>query len=214
MRVSEIIEMSAKLLAENDLIGLINYCEINQMPVENMLGLISQTAVEGEEDYIAPPPTLNEQSVKNMILILDCINMIASEVEREYAPVYFKENITVENGLFDIDNLSHKLIKIKKILKSGFKVSFEIINGKLSLPSGSYEITYSYSGMEAGFEDEVFGHDGKLSLNTFCYGVCSQYSLIKGNRSEAEVWEEKFKNSLQNCFRGLGEIRMPKRRWL
>ena len=47
----------------------------------------------------------------------------------------------------------------------------------------------------------------------YAYGVAREYYFNQTLFDDAEIWEERFKNSLQILTRKKSEIKMPKRRW-
>ena len=62
-------------------------------------------------------------------------------------------------------------------------------------------------------EDEIEFFNG-LSARIYAYGVASEFLLVSGVSSDAEIWEERFKESLFMLSRKHGEHLLPKRRWL
>ena len=66
---------------------------------------------------------------------------------------------------------------------------------------------------ELSITDNVVFSNG-LSARVFAYGIASEFFLVKGMSSNAQIFEEKFKNSLFAISQSKGERRMPKRRFL
>ena len=202
MKVIDVINLSGKLLNEIDIKSCIDYCIKNQFTVEQLL--------ESQEtlDFV------NEQSIKDLRLILDSINITLTKIATENFPTLVEESIIVENNKFSIDNLSQKLFKIKEITCSGVRQKFSVQNGFIMLPNGSYTIKYAFLPTELTFDDEVNLYNGKLSILTLSYGACAYFALIKGIYNESEMWNEKFEFSLQKNFARLTGVNIKKRRWL
>ncbi|MBQ0017549.1 MAG: hypothetical protein KBT30_02840 [Clostridiales bacterium] len=214
MKVKEIMSLTAKLLNEADLKKCIKYCFDNEMEIDEFLELQNQSVSENDPDYIEVPEYLNEQTEKQLRLILDCINIVELMISSEYKPLIYEEEIQVENCEFNIDNLSQKLAKIKQITYGYSKQNYELVNNKIIMKDGKYKIKYSYYPKEVDFDEEVDDYSGNLALLTFCYGVCFEYLLISGAFEEADMWKEKFEQSLTNNFRSIKSTFIKGRRWL
>ena len=60
--------------------------------------------------------------------------------------------------------------------------------------------------------DEFDFYNG-LSARIFAYGIASEYFLSDGLSEDAEIWEERFKESLFVLSRKRSETKLPKRKW-
>ena len=202
MKVIDIIDLTAKLLNEFDVKNCISYCKKNNMTITNLFNC------EGLElDYY------NEQSIKDLRLILDTINIVLIKIATENRPIVVEEEVTSKNGKIAIDTLSQKLFKIKEISCGGVKQNYSISGGNILVSDGIYTIKYAIIPTELDFESSFNDYYGKLSLLTVCYGVCSYYTLIKGMYDESDMWKEKFENALNQNFAKLGGIYVKSRRW-
>ena len=52
-----------------------------------------------------------------------------------------------------------------------------------------------------------------LSARVYAYGVASEFLLVDGVSEDAEIWEERFKESLFVLSRKRGEHKLPARSW-
>ncbi len=53
-----------------------------------------------------------------------------------------------------------------------------------------------------------------IDYKVICYGVVSEYYALKMQFTEANIWEQKFKNGLRNLNKTYKEVRLASRRWL
>ena len=75
------------------------------------------------------------------------------------------------------------------------------------------KITYSYLPEDLTLTDDVEFYNG-LSARIYAYGMASEFLLSDGLSEDAEIWEERFKESLFVLSRRRTEVALPKRRWL
>lgn len=74
---------------------------------------------------------LSAQAQSDLKLIINCVNLVASEIASDYLPIIFEEDIKVANGKFDLKKLSKTILKPME-LKSGLKnVYYKVIDNKL-----------------------------------------------------------------------------------
>lgn len=207
MKVLDIIKLVTKLLNETDDKLCAEYCDTNNLSMSTFLGYLTSEEVESKPEF------LTVQADKDLRLILDCINIVQMRICTEFHTLLSEENIVVENGEFEIENLSQKLYKIKQISAQNESVKYSYFENKILLSDGSYKIKYAFIPNDVGFTDSVETHNGNLTLLTIAYGVCSQFCTIKGLSDEAQQWEDKFTQSIAKNFKKLGQIEIKPRRW-
>lgn len=156
---------------------------------------------------------LSAQTQSDLNLIVNCINLTASEIATDYLPIVFEEDIVVLNNQFDLKNLSKTILKPME-LKFGLQNAFyKVIDNKLITKCGNYTLKYSIMPDTFELDDDIICFSSALSLAVFCYGVCANYTLIGGSYEESSLWESKFKDGILVAGRKNKEIKMPQRRW-
>lgn len=203
MKVIDVINLTAKLLNEIDVKNCTLYCLKNDITIDE---LIDNDEINLE--YV------NTQSIKDLRIILDCINIVLTKIATENYPIITCEEIQVDDNKFKIENLSQKLFKIKDIYCNFMRQKYFIRDGYICIPTGKYNIKYAILPKEVGFDDELQYYAGKLSILTIGYGVCECFALIKGMYDESEMWKEKFDSALQKNFTKIRDINIKKRRWI
>lgn len=203
MKVLDIIKLVSKLLNESDDKKCAEYCESNEISMDTLLARTMENL----------PEFVTVQAEKDIRLILDCINIVQMQICTDYHTLICEESLTSINGAIVIDNLSQQLYKIKQISLNGENVKYTYFGNKILVGEGSYQIKYAFIPKEVGFDSTLESHNGNLTVVTLAYGVCSQFCLIKGLQTEAEMWKKMFEEGLNKNFKKLGEIRVKPRRW-
>lgn len=152
----------------------------------------------------------DSQTKKDVNLILSSINEVLSDVAIDFIPLKTSENITVSGGTFDLTNLTNAFYKLVKVhTKKKYVVDFET----LIIENGSYKVDYLYLPDEYELADDIEEFDNRLTIYNLSYGVAAEFCAISGNYSEAEMWNSKFINSMENCKkRKIADLKQ--RRWL
>ena len=119
------------------------------------------------------------------------------------------QNIVVENGQFDLDDLDEQFCKIKKL---GDGKKFVVAGNQLVADNGEYQLLYSYLPEELDFDDEIEIYQN-LSKYAIFYGICSEYLMILGDFSQSETYESKFENAMETAKSELKVINPKQRRW-
>lgn len=155
--------------------------------------------------------SLDSQTQKDVNLILSSVNEVLSEIATEYLPLIANEEVTIQNGEFDLTTLSkpfHKLVKVRTTKK--YAVDFET----LKIENGTYKLEYCFLPEIAEIGDDIVGFDTKLTTYSLSFGVAAEFCMISGNYSEAEMWSSKFENAMQAISKPHKTFMLKKRRWL
>ena len=157
---------------------------------------------------------LNENCGKaDLDLLIDCGNLIYSELAGEYIPLIVSENFCNKTGIIEFSEFSKNVVDILSVsdLKD-VKQYFCVYSNYLNAPRGEIVITYSYLPNRVNLSNELDYPYGKLSDRIIAYGICAEYSVVKGMLSEAAYFDKKFKDSLLNSCRPKS-VYIPPRRW-
>lgn len=145
--------------------------------------------------------------------LLRCFNFVNEEIASDYLPYLTTEEIDVKNSILNFSDLSKTLISVYAIKGSfGCNVRFREFPEYVEILGKAKSITYSFLPDKKDLEDEFVFFNG-LSARIFAYGIASEYFLVDGLSEDAEIWEERFKESLFVLSRKKSEIKLPKRKW-
>lgn len=160
----------------------------------------------GDSDFTAR----EEQKVGSMV---KCFNLVMQEIASDYLPQLTKEEINVENSILNFSDLSKFVVNIYEIKnRFGMNLKFRLFSNYVEIEGKAKTIVYSYLPDEKSLEDEVEFSCG-LTARVVAYGIASEFLLIEGISEDAEIWEERFKESLFVLSRKRGEHVLPKRTW-
>lgn len=156
----------------------------------------------------------NGASDHDIQVLLEALNLVLSEIACDYIPLYKVEDIEAVNNAFDVNTLSYPLLAIRSIKdRYGRGARFIIDGDNIKLLSGKYQIKYTYKPDKVKLDDEIKGFDRGLTDRVIIYGVVSEYYLINGLYSEAELMRGKFEGALTSACKKLNNIIMRGRIW-
>jgi hypothetical protein len=151
--------------------------------------------------------SFDDQTRRDVNLIVSSLNEVLSDIATDYLPQTETEKIDVQNGEFDLDNLSKPFYKLIK-----FDGEYVLKLNKLQAKSGVHIITYSHLPNIVELDDE-FSCDSRLTIQAISYGIAKEYCLICGSYDESALWESKFKNAMQVAIKKQSVVELKHRRW-
>ena len=185
------------------------------MTVKDIVKLVCEFVGESEIfSKLSLNSPLNEREVEKVDRMVRCFNLVNQEIASDYLPFLTKEEVDVENSILNFSELKKKVFNIFEVKnKFGVKLNFKVISNYIEISGKAKTVVYSFFPDELDIEDEVELYCG-LSARVYAYGIASEYLLIDGVSEDAEIWENRFKESLFLLSRKHGEHILPKRRWL
>lgn len=167
-------------------------------------------------EHLKSGSSVSQETQNKIDDLITYLNYTLREITKEYFPLKHTE-ITKSDNQCQIffTNLSETAISIKDIKDQfGNSVTFNLYPEfiKLGFPNSNYTIEYNYVPKSVKNINDTLTLPLGLEMFSVCYGIASEYALSRLLYSEAEMWESKFKNSLQFCKNKLGERRFYARR--
>ena len=160
---------------------------------------------------------LESELIAEQNTLVYCMFEAYSEIATDYHPLYHSETITVENGKYDLNDLTKKFRSVKYIKDSqNNKIeNYNIEYDYIYLQNGTYTIKYRYipSYSEVSL-DKMQNFDGKISESVLSYGVCVYYCLKYNLSDSYDLWETKFKQSLQISMQKTENLYLKPRRFI
>lgn len=198
MKVKDVLKLALEFVGEKQLLE-----KLNAQDAE------SQNAESQEVEEVV----FNESEKQKLGEMLTCFNLVNQEIASDYLPFLTKESVDVSNGFFRFSDLSKNVINVYEVKdRFGFCLNFKVISNCVETKKSAKSVVYSFLPEQLGFEDEIEFFNG-LSARVYAYGVASEFLLLSGLSGDAEVWEERYKESLFILSRKRGEHRLPKRCW-
>lgn len=152
---------------------------------------------------------------KTIEMLVRCFNLVYSELSTDYIPLVMCENIVINCGSFNLNNLNNNFYKIVKLVdKFGLDVKYQIYDNVLYAKNGEYQLIYCYVPDFALLNDEINNFNGRITDRVFALGLCKEYCYVCGLFDESSSYKTKFEESLAASERIKRNVVMPKRRWL
>ena len=143
---------------------------------------------------------LETELIQEQTTLTFCMFQAYSEIATDYHPLYHTQTIQVTNGSFDLTTLAKKFKSVKYILNANKQkiTNYAIEYDNLIIEDGTYTIKYRYIPvyLYVAF-NRMQNFDGKISESVLSFGTCAYYCLKYNLSDSYDVWEAKFKQSLQ-----------------
>ena len=163
-----------------------------------------------------------EQSGAELTNILETYisltNFVLSNIAENFLCYVCTQELVSDNGAkLALTDLRYAPCIIKKVKDENFKnakffISLDYIH--VENPNKVYFIEYAFLPPDlTNLSDTVLLPIG-LDYKAICYGVVSEYYSLKMQFAEANIWEQKFKQSLRNLSKNYKEIKFANRSWL
>ena len=141
-----------------------------------------------------------------------CFNLVNNEIASEFVPIKKIEQVEVSNGKILFSAFSSKPFKILYVKNSlGRKIKYKVFSDYIFALCKKAIVCYSTLPENLTINDEF---ETFLPERIYAYGVAREYYFLKTKFDDADIWEERFKNSLEILCRKSSCHRLPRRRWL
>lgn len=183
------------------------------MTVKDILKIVCE--IVGEREILkklSSSGELSSREQEKVDVMTRCFNLVNQEIASDYLPFLTRENIDTD-GILNFSTLKKQVAHIYEIKnKFGMNLRFKLFPNFVEVTGRARSILYSFLPEELSLESEVEA-PCNLTARIYAYGVASEYLLIDGLSEDAEIWENRFKESLFMLSRKHGEHILPKRRW-
>lgn len=129
-----------------------------------------------------------------------------------------EEKVLIKDNKIEFSNFSKKLNRVLSIISNNKKLKYKIFDNYIKLTdtidfNEPLLIKYSYFlPFIENLEDEI-NLDNIIKLKTMALGVASEYCFISGLFDDAEIWNKKFLNELNEDSKNIKNFITPKRNW-
>ena len=157
---------------------------------------------------------LDGEGLETVNTLVYCFNAVEDEVARKYLPLTAKEELSSSNGKFNYTDFSHSPVKIKSVLAGGDAAEFELLPQYIAVNAKKITVEYDYAPSKKQLNGQSdFG--AEVGGRLFALGMAAEYCLVNGEIEAAELWEKKYRDSIdavQSALPAGGVI--PPRRWV
>lgn len=156
--------------------------------------------------------TLNDEQSLLCENLVKCLNLVNNEVASEYIPLIKCERVKPQEFKVLFSTLTSNVLQIISVRDTlGRKVKFKAYDNYLMAFASEVDIIYQAQPEQLSLDSDF---NSNLPDRVYAYGVAREYYFQQTLFDEADVWEDRFKNSLQVLSRKRSEIKVPERRWL
>ena len=182
----------------------------------------------GDEFAIGEEDVLEKLGYKDVILDVsiyanrpDCLSMFA--MAKEFAAILDRPcHLPDFKGASDIGEttdfklnftqFSSQPIKIISVRDTfGRPVRFKVFDSYLMALAGNVEVEYTTMPEKMDIDDEF---SSSLPERVYAYGIAREFCFLQSLFDDADVWDDRFKNTLEVLLQRKSELRMPGRRWI
>ena len=174
-------------------------CDFTQNPLREKLNSTDISSLTTAESKVADS-------------YLNCLNLVIGEICEQYSPVTTEEILEVNNLKLTFDQFSKKPLNIFSVKNTkGRKIRYKIFDKYILVFADKAKIIYSYSPEAATLVSDI---DLMIPARIIAYGVAREYFLLQGQGADADIYENRFKESLKLFISKKTAVRLPRRRWL
>lgn len=145
------------------------------------------------------------------------LNYAKNKIAKErYAPDY-SETVTLIDGVYDLSNLTKKIIKVKKITDSqGYNLEWERLSSSQIKVYNQTSATILYSYLPADLVNADDTLDFPLSIvdpNILCFFATYQYFLVEGGNNDIAIssfWLNLWNDGFNSIKSSIGEVKRIK----
>jgi len=182
------------------------FLQLNEVNDAIFMGMVSTGS--DLRPTVADKPHLNDVIGQ----LMQCVNLVISEVATHYHPLRITESAASRNGRIDFNWLSNRVIEVLRVMANGGNVKFEQRATGIVVASGAYDVEYTYVPPPSRVESQSpFG--SRISSRVLALGVVREYCIINNMLEEAAMWDKRFLDEIVTVAKPSREIKLPLRRW-
>ncbi len=155
---------------------------------------------------------LDEEMQNLLDKFVNCFNLVRNEIACEYEPLLKEEVIETQNGKVLFSSLKERVVDVVSVKDmNDFSLVFKNFDEYIEVNCPKVKIYYNAYPKVLTLEDEF---NSTLPERVYAYGTAREYYFVESLYEDASIWDERFKNSLQNLIRKKSQTIMPAGRWV
>lgn len=156
--------------------------------------------------------SLSEAEEKMVADLVEKFNLTREEIASEYQPILKSQEFEVKNFKLPLNSFSSSPLQIFSVKdKLGRNVNYKLFDDYIFVCGKNVEVIFSTLALPLGIEDEF---SSTLPERVYAYGTAREYYFANSHYEDANMWEGRFKGSLEILLRRQSQVILPKRRWL
>lgn len=159
--------------------------------------------------------TLTTYEQKEIDLIINSINLTQQNIATKYYSLIDVVKVANTTGEIKYSDITSKHIYNILSVKNAKNVNLKYVLKPTSIVTnvGDIVIKYSYFPQDVAINDNLSVLSVKINERAILYGAISEYLFVKGIFDEAEMWEKKFKDEVNQIINIRKNAFIPPRTW-
>lgn len=159
--------------------------------------------------------TLTTDEQKEIDLIINSINLTQQNIATKYYSLIDVVKVTNSTGEIKYSDITSQHIYNILSVKNAKNANLKYVLKPTSIVTnvGDNVIKYSYFPQDVTINDNLSVLSVKISERAILYGSISEYLFVKGIFDEAEMWEKKFKDEVNQIINIRKNAFIPPRTW-
>ena len=151
--------------------------------------------------------------------MLYCFNEVYQELLADYFPIIIEEEAEADaSGYINFSSLSKTICRLYAILdKNRQSLNYVVLNNRARLYNKIKDVIVRYSyipALASSINDTIECATLGVSERIVALGVACNYCLMRGKITEASIYEQKYKNSIESAKMPTKYMRLKPRRWM
>ncbi len=181
------------------------------MTINNIIKLSCNFVNLPELEALVGTTNANEIQTAQLNKLLKCLNLVNEEICSEYFPILKTVPIFTYDGDYYFSSLEEPASAVIYLRdKRGNNIPYKLSNDHISFDGQEGILCYAVMPESLEFGDEI---DSIVPERVFAYGIAREFFLMQSLSDEAMIYENRFKESLENIARKKSILRLPKRQW-
>lgn len=159
--------------------------------------------------------TLTTDEQKEIDLIINSINLTQQNIATKYYSLIDVVKVTNSTGEIKYSDITSKHIYNILSVKNAKNANLKYVLKPTSIVTniGDIVIKYSYFPQDVTINDNLSVLSVKINERAILYGSISEYLFVKGIFDEAEMWEKKFRDEVNQIINIRKNAFIPPRTW-
>lgn len=155
---------------------------------------------------------LSEEETAMVSESVACFNLVREEISTQILPIMKVDKLKTSNLKISFDDLSAFPVSILAVKDCfGRSIKHRVIEDGIIAFANEVEIWYTACPEKLDLSEEF---SSTLPERVYAYGIVREYYIKKALYKDAEVWEERFKNSIELLGNRKSGRTIARRRWL
>jgi len=172
------------------------------------------TSLQDFDGTVANADAQSTQTLNDLVL---CTNLVVDELACDYFPLLIVEKVESQQRKIDFSSLAKTILKVFALKDEfGANIPYKTFPTYLLLGKDQKcDLTYSYAPTQPQTITQALDIvSSVLTPRIVAFGVAKEYCLLKSLYDQADYYNARFVNALENVKTKQSSIRLPKRRWI